>query len=253
MRAISLQSGSNGNCIYVEAGGLRLLFDAGISASLAIERAAARGIDLEGIDALLISHDHSDHCRSLGIFQRRFAVPAYITQPTLEAAACRCKLGKLGEVRHFSSGETLRIGSVRIETVPTPHDGADGVGFVIDDGHRRLGILTDLGHVFDPLPAVLASLDGVLLESNYDPEMLADGGYPEFLKRRITGPGGHLSNAESAGLLAAARRLCWACLAHLSADNNSPEIALATHDEVLQGRLPLHIAGRYAVGEALTL
>ena len=88
-----------------------------------------------------------------------------------------------------------------METIPTPHDGADGVVFVVDDGHRRLGILTDLGHVFAGLDAVLQSLDAVLLESNYDPEMLADGPYPEWLKDRIRGPGGHISNVEAAELL----------------------------------------------------
>ena len=111
-----------------------------------------------------------------------------------------------------------------METIPTPHDGVDGVVFVVDDGKHRLGILTDLGHVFADLEAVIGSLDAVLLESNYDPDMLANGPYPEWLKERIEGPGGHISNLEAAELLlkAASKRMKWACLAHLSHDNNTP-------------------------------
>ena len=103
---------------------------------------------------------------------------------------------------HFTAGETLLFGNVRVETIRTPHDAVDGVGFVVDDGQHRLGVLTDLGHVFDGLAEVVRSLDAVLLESNYDTQMLATGPYPWFLQERIRGPGGHLSNLESASLLA---------------------------------------------------
>ena len=133
-----------------------------------------------------------------------------------------------------------------IETIPTPHDGVDGVAVVIDDGRKRLGVLTDLGHVFADLPAVLGSLDAVLLESNYDPRMLAEGDYPPFLRKRIAGPGGHLSNVEAAELLARVNgRLAWACLAHLSQENNRPELALRTHRKILGRPLPLYVASRH--------
>jgi phosphoribosyl 1,2-cyclic phosphodiesterase len=255
MRVISLQSGSNGNCIYVEAGGVRLLFDAGISGSSAVERLAAHDRDIRAVDALIISHNHSDHISSAGIFQRKFGIPLYVTSRCLSAAQTRCSLGKLKEVHHFRSGSTIRIGSVSVHTIPTPHDGEDGVVFVVDDGERRLGILTDLGHVFQDLGRTIASLDAVFLESNYDPEMLTNGPYPRFLKMRIKGPGGHISNRESAELLAGAAggRLQWACLAHLSEENNSPEVALRTHREVLGTGLPLHIASRYRVSEIFSL
>jgi phosphoribosyl 1,2-cyclic phosphodiesterase len=142
---------------------------------------------------------------------------------------------------------------VSVETIPTPHDGVDGVAFVVDDGQSRVGILTDLGHVFDDLPAAVGSLDGVLLESNYDPQMLAEGRYPAFLKQRIRGPGGHLSNIEAAELVgrSGGSRLRWACLGHLSEDNNRPELAVHTWREVLGPRLPLHVAGRHAATEVL--
>jgi phosphoribosyl 1,2-cyclic phosphodiesterase len=253
MRVISLQSGSNGNCIYVEAGDVALLFDAGISGTQARERLAQHGRDVSRVAALVISHDHSDHSRSMGIYQRKFGLPVYVTAETFRAASARYRLGEIDDVRRFHAGTTLRFGGVRVETIPTPHDGVDGVAFVIDDGRRRLGILTDLGHVFGELDAIIRSLDAVLLESNYDPEMLEQGAYPEFLKRRIRGPNGHLSNVEAAELLSdsATKRLQWACLGHLSHDNNTPAVALATHRKILGPRLPLHVATRYAASEVM--
>lgn len=253
MNIISLQSGSNGNCVYVEAGNVRLLFDAGISGRQAQLRLSSHGRDIAEVDGLLISHDHRDHSRSMGIFHRKFGHAVYVTEKTLAAARASCELGPIDDIRHFKAGSALRFGEVTVETIPTPHDGIDGVGFVVDDGRKRLGILTDLGHVFDRLAAAVQSLDAVLLESNYDPALLSGGPYPEFLKRRIRGPGGHISNIESARLLRAAidGRLSWACLAHLSEQNNDPELALRTHRGILGKRLPLYVASRYEASELL--
>ena len=250
MKVISLQSGSNGNCIYVEAGGVKLLFDAGISASDVQERLAKHGRDVTAVDAVLISHDHIDHCRSMGVLNRTFGLPIYATAKTFEAAK-RFALGEIGDLRYFVAGKTIQVGKVTVETVSTPHDGADGVVFVVDDGKHRLGIMTDLGHVFDGLGDVIASLDAVLLESNYDPDMLANAARPEWHKERIAGPGGHISNVEAAQLLlaSASKRMKWACLGHLSHDTNTPELALATHRKILGDRLPLFLATRYEVND----
>ena len=243
MEVISLQSGSNGNCIYVEAGGVRLLFDAGISGRQAQQRLLKHGRDITQVDALLISHDHSDHSRCLGVFHRKFSLPVFVSPKTLAAATASHELGPLKAVHHFAPGQVLQFGDVRVETIRTPHDGADGAAFVVDDGQHRLGILTDLGHAFDGLHRILGSLDAVLLESNFDPEMLQHGPYPPFLQRRIRGPRGHLSNIEAAELLAAAagERLQWACLAHLSEHNNHPGLALR-HAPPYRGR-PAGVAG----------
>lgn len=246
MQVISLQSGSNGNSIYVESNGVKLLFDAGLSGIQVKNRLADHGRDVGSIDAVLISHDHVDHSRSMGILNRKFGLPVYATQETYWAAS-RYKVGEIGDLRHFRSGETLRFGRVVVETIATPHDAEDGVAFVVDDGRHRLGILTDLGHVFNGLGDAIASLDAVLLESNYDPEMLVNGSYPPWLKARISGPSGHISNLEAAELLLsfASRRMKWACLGHLSHDNNTPTLALATHRKVLGQRLPIFVATRY--------
>lgn len=254
MRIISLQSGSNGNCIYVEADGVKLLLDAGISGIQAKERLEQYARDITAVDALLISHDHSDHSRGMGIYHRKFGLPVYVTAETYRAASHR-RLGKISNLNHFSAGETLQFGKVTVETIATPHDGADGVVFVVDDGIHRLGVLTDLGHVFGELEAVIESLDAVLLESNYDPDMLADGLYPDWLKERVSGPGGHISNPESAELLLAAssKRMKWACLAHLSQENNNPDLALETHRQILGQRLPLFVATRHGPTSVMKL
>jgi phosphoribosyl 1,2-cyclic phosphodiesterase len=248
MQVISLQSGSNGNCIYVEANGVKLLFDAGISGIQVQERLAIHGRDATAVDGVLISHDHVDHSRSMGILNRKFGLPIYATAKTYGAAR-RYALGEIEDLRYFAAGENVRFGKVAVETIPTPHDAEDGVVFVVDDGQRRLGIMTDLGHVFSGLADVVASLDAVLLESNYDPDMLATGPYPEWLKERIAGPAGHISNIEAAELLntAASKRMQWACLGHLSQDNNTPTLALATHRKILGDRLALLLATRYEV------
>ncbi|MCS7303653.1 MAG: MBL fold metallo-hydrolase [Thermoguttaceae bacterium] len=251
MRMVVLQSGSNGNCVYVEGGGVRLLVDAGISGRQAELRLASHGMDIRQVDVLLISHDHRDHIRTLGVFQRKFGIPAYITEKTLAVAEQFYCLGRLGTLYFFEPGDILQVGGLKIYTIPTPHDAVEGVGFVFDDGQKRLGILTDLGHPFPELRRLIHSLDAVLLESNYDPQMLQQGPYPEWLKRRIQGPHGHLSNQEAAQLLRSALggRLRWACLGHLSENNNSPEIALQTHQQLLEGRLPLAVASRYEVSD----
>ncbi len=245
--AIALQSGSNGNCIYVEALGVRLLFDAGLSGRRARQGLEAFGIDIRGVDALLISHDHSDHARCAGVYHRLFDLPVYMTPKTLRASQTRQSLGRLGDVRHFQRGETIRFGPVSVQALATPHDGAEAAAFIIEADRKRLGILTDLGHVFTELPRAVSSLDGVFIESNYDPRMLANGPYPAFLKARIQGPHGHISNIESATLLrqSAGTRLKWACLAHLSEQNNRPELALQTHRAMKKAPYKLYAASRH--------
>jgi phosphoribosyl 1,2-cyclic phosphodiesterase len=253
MKLISLQSGSNGNCIYVEAAGTKLLFDAGISGRLAAETLARAGRDIADVDALIISHDHADHSRCAGIYQRKFGIPLWITGKTLHKVNSSNDLGKLGEVVQFRAGGILDFGHVRVETIPTPHDCADGVSFIIDDGKSRLGIFTDLGHVNSDLRSALESVDAALIDSNYDPGMLQNGPYPPHLKKRIAGPHGHISNIESAELVARhGAGLCWVCLGHLSGENNTPELTLRTHRSLNDSK-KYYLAGRDKEGEILTV
>lgn len=250
MITFSLQSGSNGNAIYVEAGDTRLLFDAGISGKQAEGRMRARGREIRDIDAVIISHDHSDHVRCAGIYQRKFKLPVYMTQATWQRTAPY--QGEMTDVRHFRAGEPLQFGDVTVHSLSTPHDAADGVVFVIEHERRRLGILTDLGHPFAMLKSLLCDLHAVYLESNYDPEMLAYGPYPYHLKERIRGRRGHISNDEAALLLkAAGSRLQWAALSHLSEQNNCPDLAMDSARRRLGQSYPLRLASRYEVGEVM--
>ncbi len=253
MLTFSLQSGSNGNSIYVEAAGQRLLFDAGISGACAERRMAVHGRDIRDVDALIISHDHVDHIRSAGILQRKFGLPIYMTRQTQEATWCR--LGRLNDVRHFTSGDSLSFGHVVVHTVPTAHDAADGVAFVVESDGKRLGVLTDLGHPFGGLPELLSSVDAAYLECNYDPELLEIGQYPARLKARIRGAGGHLSNDDSHKVLRSCgrRHPAWIAVAHLSQDNNRPELALDAVRRAVGEAYPVYHASRYESSELLKL
>ncbi|MDO4570849.1 MAG: MBL fold metallo-hydrolase [Planctomycetia bacterium] len=252
MRIIALQSGSNGNCIYIESGDTRLLVDAGISGICAQNRLSAFGIDIRSVSALLITHDHRDHVANAGVFHRKFKIPVWMTPSTHEAVAH--KVGKVADVRHFSSNSCFALGSVNIEAVSTPHDAVDGVCFVVDDGRSRFGICTDLGHVFSDLPDLVASLDGVLLESNFDPQMLDDGFYPSSLKARVRGRGGHLSNFDSAKLLKNhGKHLKKTMLGHISHENNREELVVATHKKIIGSSFDCFLAHRYRASEVVEI
>ncbi|NQU75540.1 MAG: MBL fold metallo-hydrolase [Planctomycetes bacterium] len=245
MQTFSCQSGSNGNCIFVQAGRTRLLIDAGISGRAVQQRLTGCGQDARQVDAILLSHNHNDHVCSAGVCQRRFGMPIYITPGTL--AACEDRLGNLHDVRRFQPGESFEVGEAVVHTIPTPHDGADGVCFVIEHNAKRLGILTDLGFVFPQLQQAFPQLDAVYLESNYDPEMLREGPYPAAVQQRIRGNGGHLANAEAGKLLrdCTDSRLQWAALAHLSEHNNTPDLAVRTVRRGLRRPITIHLAGRW--------
>lgn len=253
MITFSLQSGSNGNAIYVEAGDVRLIFDAGITGSAAQRRMDVHGRDMRDVTGLIISHNHTDHVRYAGVYQRKFGIPIHVTKRTLDSVWCN--LGALADVRHFDSGDVLTFGSVKVHTIPTPHDAEDSVAFVVEWEGRRLGILTDLGHVFDRLQNVVESLDAVYLEANYDPHMLETGGYPRELQARIRGRGGHISNIEAADLTRACgrHRPKWVAVSHLSDDNNRPALAIGAQHEAIGASYPVHHASRYQTSALLTV
>ena len=255
MKVIALQSGSDGNCYFVRSGEVRLIFDAGISGRQAEQRLSERGEDIRQANALFLTHDHRDHSKSIGIFHRQFELPVYLTRKTWQSVQQHQQVGRIDDLRFFRAGEVIPFEHLKIHSIPTPHDGVDGVVYVIEDGQHRLGILTDLGHVFDGLREVLQSLDAVILESNYDHHLLSTSDYPEPLKQRIRGHGGHLSNDEAARLLAesASDRLQWACLCHLSNQNNCPDLAFQTHRQQLRETVQLYIAHRDRASEVMEL
>jgi len=253
LRFTALASGSNGNSILVETVDARILVDAGLSGKRLAERAESRGLTLEGLDAVLVTHNHSDHVGGAGVIHRRFGAPLFLTRGTYRAS--RGRLGSLGTFHRFEAGETLRFGKTVVTSIPTPHDGVDGVAYVIESEGRRLGVLTDLGHPFPALEDVLPSLDAAFLEANYDPEMLETGPYPYDLQRRISGPGGHLSNGECVALAkaAAGERLRTLVLSHLSGENNRPEFAREAAAELPGLGVDVHVALRTEASPVFSL
>lgn len=246
----ALQSGSNGNCFYVETPDVRLLFDAGISGRAARGRLAQHGRDIAEVDALILSHNHTDHTRGAGVFHRLFSLDVYMTPRVWQAT--RDQIGAIDPQRlhHFDPGQSLQFGNTEVLTVPTAHDGYDGVAFIVRSRGKNLGIFTDLGHRFTGIEECISPLHLIYLESNYDPQMLAAGSYPPWLKQRISGDKGHLANHE-AGELArdAGGSLQRLVLSHLSEHNNDPQIALNTVRQHVPADLSVSIAPRYDTTE----
>jgi phosphoribosyl 1,2-cyclic phosphodiesterase len=253
MLTFSLSSGSCGNAICVEAGGKRLIFDAGITGRLAQERMAAHGRSMHDVDAVIISHEHADHIRYAGVFHRSFRIPLYMTRDTRLAA--NSPLGRLTDVRFFLSGDSLTLGDVVVHTIRTAHDADDPIAFVVEHDKKRLGVLVDLGHPFSGLQPFLESVDAAYLESNYDPVMLETGNYSQELKDRIRGDGGHLSNDEAAELVRACgrRRPQWIAVAHLSGKNNTPELAFTAQRRAVGDHYPVHLAPRHEASELFSV
>jgi len=249
----SLQSGSNGNSIYVEAGDVRLLFDAGLSGRQTEQRLAERGRDIREVTGLILTHEHIDHTRCAGILHRKFGVPIYATRATWRAIPA--EVGPVTQVRHFQAGSHIDFDGVRVYSVPTPHDAVEGCAFIVEHEGKRLGVLTDLGHPFKVLCRLFGDLDAAYLESNYDPDMLASGPYTPRLQARIRGERGHLSNEEAATMTRThgTDRLKWVAMAHLSATNNHPDVAAETWRTVVGRTFPLELAGRYEASRLLTV
>jgi phosphoribosyl 1,2-cyclic phosphodiesterase len=228
----------------------KLLIDCGLTGKKAFERMAVHDRDARELTAVLVSHDHRDHVRGVGVLARRCRIPIFATGGTWEVLP-RKGVGLIPDRRSFVAGDTLLFGETRVETIPTPHDGEDGVAFVVEAEGRRLGVFTDLGHPFPGLAEALASTDLSYVESNYDPAMLESGPYPIHLQERIRGDAGHISNEEAArlGREAASGRLTRVVLCHLSQENNTPERALRTAHAEDGAGLRFEIAGRYGTSD----
>lgn len=232
MRFASLGSGSRGNALLVEAGGTRLLIDAGFGPRELLRRLERLGVAATGIDAVLVTHEHSDHIGGAFACARRFNWPVMMTHGTL--AGSRENRGET-PVTLIDSHGSFSIGDISVQAFPVPHDSREPVQFVFSDGAKRLGVLTDAGHVTPHMVAMLDGCDALVLECNHDEALLKEGSYPPALKRRIGGPWGHLDNAAAAYLLSSVKssNLRHIVAAHLSEENNSPRLARAALAAVL--------------------
>jgi phosphoribosyl 1,2-cyclic phosphodiesterase len=228
MRFCTLASGSSGNAIVVDGPAGAFLIDAGISGKRIAEALRCHSLDPARLQGVVVTHAHRDHVKSAGVIARKYGLPLFMTAGTYDAAAAI--MGRTDPPRRLSE-QGLRLAGFDIEVIPTPHDADESVALLIRAGGVTLGVLTDLGHAFDGLNGCVANLDAVILESNYDPDLLAaTTRYPEWLKRRIRGTGGHLANAEAANLLQqhAGDGLRAILLAHLSENSNTPAESLRT-------------------------
>ena len=222
-----LASGSAGNATLVRSGATAILIDAGISARELARRLSCAGVDIDAFDALLISHEHNDHVRGAAAVSRRFSAPVYANRPTSRGAGLPSAL-KSDMMFEFSTGEAFKVGCLEVTPFAVPHDAAETVGFTISDGRARAGFATDIGSLTLEVLDGLSNCGLVVLESNHDEAMLREGPYPEFLKRRVDSPYGHLSNADAAELARSLYHdgLGYLVLAHLSRTNNHPDLPL---------------------------
>jgi phosphoribosyl 1,2-cyclic phosphodiesterase len=225
MRFASLGSGSEGNGLIVEAGATRILIDCGFGVRDCVLRLARLGIEPSSITAIFVTHEHSDHVGGVAALAARYGIGVWLTFGTLSAVASRFE--GLARVYGFDSHDALVIGDLEVLPFPVPHDAREPVQFVVGDGDHRLGVLTDLGMSTPHVRASLSGCDALVLECNHDREMLHAGNYPASLKQRIAGRFGHLCNDDSAALLASldCSRLQHILAAHLSRENNRPELA----------------------------
>ena len=227
MKVTVLGSGSSGNAILVESQQVRLLVDAGFSGRDLERRLAAVEVPAESLDALLITHDHSDHTRGMGILARRWSIPLYITETT--RSACRKLLTGTEEVRQYQSDEAVMLGDLLVNPFLTVHDAVDPVAITVTELSTgdKMGIATDLGRPTVTVRHALQNCDLLILEANHDEIMLRESPYPWSVKARIAGSHGHLSNraaGELAGELVHDHLGC-VVLAHLSENSNDPALA----------------------------
>ena len=232
MKLCSIASGSSGNCIYVGSHSTNLLVDAGISAKR-IENGLS-GIDIkpDTLQGIMITHEHSDHVSGLGILARKYHIPIYATY---ETACAITKIKSLGEIPqelfHFiQPNEAFMINDISIEPFSTSHDASNPVCYTMQSEGHKIGIATDLGKYDDYIVSMLDQSELLLVEANHDVNMLMVGKYPYYLKQRILGDRGHLSNDTSADLISRLihPRLQHVFLAHLSKENNYEELAYET-------------------------
>lgn len=233
MQVHVLASGSTGNAILVKMGDANILIDAGISARRIKHSLADVGTAIEDLDGVLVTHEHRDHISGLGTLTKKYRLPVYTRQATWQAMYCR---DVIPEECCRTLTDSLDIGQIKVEPFSISHDAADPVGFNLYYRQHKCSVATDLGFVTDTVKKALNLADTMVLEANHDVDMLKNGSYPWILKRRIMSNRGHLSNTDTGWTLARLDRRSHTkvLLAHLSQENNRPEIAKNTVSAILQ-------------------
>ncbi|WP_080904125.1 MBL fold metallo-hydrolase [Parabacteroides sp. Marseille-P3160] len=234
LRFLSLASGSSGNCYYLGTPDYGILIDAGIGIRSIRKILRDRDIPFEKIVSVLITHDHADHIKTVGCLGEKWNIPVYATEKVHKGIEKSRYVEETlyGSRRIIEKEVPFMIRDFHITPFEVPHDSSDNVGYYIEYGPHRFTIATDVGHITDTVSHYLCLANHLIIESNYDEEMLRFGSYPVFLKERVSSPTGHLSNREAAEFLAThytpELKDIWLC--HLSRENNHPELAFKTID-----------------------
>lgn len=247
LRFFSIASGSKGNCICVESGGCAVLIDAGVPTRRTAEALHNAGIALSSVRGVFITHEHSDHVKCLPYVSRALKVPVFANMNTINALNSRAASDGCA-FYELPTGKDADMGELSLRSFRTSHDAAESVGYVVSDGKTRLAVCTDTGRMTKEATEAMTGCRLIYIESNHDEEMLINGPYPAYLKDRILSSRGHLSNVESACScrVFAEGGAEHFILAHLSEENNTPELALSTVSGILA-------AGGVAVGSDCTL
>lgn len=253
LKFCSLYSGSTGNSLLVKNDNTCILVDAGVSGIKIIEALNSINIDISEIDAILVTHEHSDHIKSIGTLSKKYNIPVFANKETWNAMPTEKKKVPLDCQRTFTIDNKFSIGSLDILPFSIPHDAVNPCGFNIFGSDKKMSIATDVGHITSSIFTNLQNSSFILLESNYDPEVLKCSSYPYRLKRRIAGPNGHLPNKEAGDTISKLidSGLKSVMLGHLSKENNFPELAHQTViDELIsnnyaQNSVNLYVASRY--------
>lgn len=261
LKFCSLYSGSSGNCLYVSSNNTNILIDCGTSCKKICEGLASINSSVEDIDAILVTHEHSDHVQGLGLVSKKFNIPVYANLETWNAMGKQKEKIDQNNINVFVNDSDFSLNDLTIHPFSTPHDAANPCGFNIHNGNKMLSVATDLGHMDNNIFKELVHSSFILLESNYDPEILKVSRYPFHLKQRIAGPNGHLSN-ETAGKTISAlmkKDLKQVMLGHLSKENNFPELAYQTVVEELMknnsdiNTIKLSVASRNTPGKIINI
>ncbi|MGL4736273.1 MAG: MBL fold metallo-hydrolase [Cellulosilyticaceae bacterium] len=237
-RMCTIASGSSGNCTFVQGGETMILVDAGLSGKRIISGLDQIDVDPERISGILITHEHGDHIKGVGILSRKFKLPIYATEATWKTLLDNNMIGKVDPtcMRTLEKDMPIQIGELKVLPYKIYHDATDPVGYVFEYGGKKMSLATDLGKVDRYIINHIQGSHGILLEFNHDINMLEASSYPFSLKRRILGDEGHLCNELAAKVLAYIYHdaLEWAILGHLSNENNLPDLAFLSAKNALE-------------------
>lgn len=234
MKIYSLASGSSGNCTYVESNQAKVLIDAGVSCKKITQDLKDMGVDAKSISSILVTHEHIDHIKGIRVFSKKYDTPVYATDKTWEGM--ESVVTEIAEKnKKYLELSGTEVDDLKIETFSVSHDAMDPIGFCMHEKNETFGMATDTGYVTSDIKKHLTGADFLFIEANHDIDMLKEGSYPGHLKKRILSNRGHLSNIDAGmGLTSLiSGKTKKIALAHLSADNNTPDLAKVTVERIL--------------------